>query len=395
MTGLNIHHLILKHILGSLTPEEAEDLRIWREADTVNEQLFQKTIQTEFLEGEWLKRQSVNYERPLADMQRRIAQGNTKPIAHKAKLWPLMRVAATAALVIAMGVLTYLYFNQSSTNEMAVIKAGEMKATLQVLSSDETSAPLPVLPCKEGAVTTSDLLADYQSQVSSYRTNSTAKHTPSSLSLTTPRGGEFRVTLEDGTEVWLNAQSRLIYPETFSQDERRVSVEGEAYFRVARDEHKPFIVETDGQLIQVLGTEFNVHSYAEDKTVETTLVKGSIAMKPADTGDAHLVLTPGHQAIFDKSAHDINVRSVNTEVVTSWREGKFVFENQTLEQLMLTLSRWYDFTYEFADVQAASTVFMGRIPRYADFDDVIAILESSGGLKVSVKGSNVIVRSEK
>ena len=113
MTGLNIHHLILKHILGSLTPEEAEDLRIWREADTVNEQLFQKTIQTEFLEGEWLKRQSVNYERPLADMQRRIAQGNTKPIAHKAKLWPLMRVAATAALVIAMGVLTYLYFNQT------------------------------------------------------------------------------------------------------------------------------------------------------------------------------------------------------------------------------------------------------------------------------------------
>ena len=182
--------------------------------------------------------------------------------------------------------------------------------------------------------------------------------------------------------------------ETFSETERRVRVEGEAYFRVAHNEQKPFIVETDGQEIRVLGTEFNVHSYAEDKVVETTLVKGSIAMRPAEAGDAQLVLTPGHQAVFDKSAHDINVRSVDTEVVTSWREGKFVFENQTLEQLMLTLSRWYDFTYEFADAKAATTVFMGRIPRYADFDDVVAILESSGGLSIRIKERKVFIKSK-
>ena len=215
------------------------------------------------------------------------------------------------------------------------------------------------------------------------------------LSLVTPRGGEFRVTLEDGTEVWLNAQSRLIYPETFSETERRVQVEGEAYFRVARNEEKPFLVETDGQLIRVLGTEFNVRSYAEDTAVQTTLVHGSIAMQPIGAGEAQLLLTPGHQALFDKSAHDINVHSVDTEVVTSWKDGKFVFENQTLSQIMLTLSRWYDFDYEFLDEAAAKTVFMGRIPRYSDFDDVIAILEHSGGLSIKVKGKRVEVRSEK
>lgn len=380
---MDIHELILKSILGTLTVEEAEELRVWREADAANERLFQETAATAFLESEWHKRQSIGYERPLAEMQRRIGQRTSRTD----RLWPLLRTAASITLVVAVGALAYLYFKGSPVRETAAIKAGEMKATLQLLT--ENADTLPALPVGEGTVTTQDMLADYRTKVSP---SLTTPHTQ--LSLTTPRGGEFRVTLEDGTEVWLNAQSQLIYPETFSQTERRVRVEGEAYFRVARDEQKPFIVETDGQLVRVLGTEFNVHSYAEDKVVETTLVKGSIAMQPADAGDAQLLLTPGHQAVFDKTAHDIQIHSVDTDVVTSWREGKFVFENQTLAQLMLTLSRWYDFTYEFADEKAASTIFMGCIPRYADFDDVVAILESSGGLHIRVQGHQVFIKSK-
>ena len=392
MATSSIQELIVKSILGSLSTEEAEELRVWREADAANEQLYQETIQTAFLEKEWQKRQSIRYERPLADMQRRIAQHEALPTARKRTLWPLLRTAAVISLLLAIGALTFLYIDQMPAHETAAIKAGEMKATLQVLTAETDASP--VIPVSEGTVTTQDLLADYRSKVALSRPNGSEQEGGSSLSLTTPRGGEFRVTLEDGTEVWLNAQSNLVYPETFSETERRVRVEGEAYFRVARNEQKPFIVETDGQEIRVLGTEFNVHSYAEDKVVETTLVKGSIAMRPAEAGDAQLVLTPGHQAVFDKSAHDINVRSVDTEVVTSWREGKFVFENQTLEQLMLTLSRWYDFTYEFADAKAATTVFMGRIPRYADFDDVVAILESSGGLSIRIKERKVFIKSK-
>ena len=169
---------------------------------------------------------------------------------------------------------------------------------------------------------------------------------------------------------------------------------GEAYFHVARNEQQPFIVEADGQAVRVLGTEFNVRSYAEDADVQTTLVSGSIALQPIGAGDAQLLLTPGHQAVFSKTEHDIQVHSVDTEVATSWKDGKFVFENQTLEQIMLTLARWYDFTYDFADRRAAQTVFMGRTPRYADFADVIAILESSGGLHLKVDRQHVSIASK-
>ena len=376
-----------------LTAEETSELQTWREADAANEHIYQQTTDPDFLQREYAKRRSVDYARPLAEMQARIGTRG-----RKARLRPfLLGAAASLALVLLAGALAYLYIHQQPAQE---IQPGGMRAMIQVLNGADAN---PALPVSEGAVTdapitTQDLLADYHAKVSTSLPTRDEQgggsEEASSISLTTPRGGEFRVTLEDGTEVWLNAQSKLVYPETFSETERRVQVEGEAYFRVARDEQKPFLVETDGQLIRVLGTEFNVHSYAEDATVQTTLVRGSIAMQPIGAGTAQLQLTPGHQAVFDKTAHNINVVSVDTEVVTSWREGRFVFENQTLEQIMLTLSRWYDFSYRFADRRAAQTEFMGSIPRYADFADVIAILEGSGGLHVSVKGRTVTIESK-
>ena len=209
-----------------------------------------------------------------------------------------------------------------------------------------------------------------------------------------PRGGEFKIELEDGTQVWLNAQSRLVYPEAFSQEERRVQLEGEAYFKVAKDDTKPFYVETYNQQIRVLGTEFNVNSYLEDNTVKTTLVTGRIAMQQMGDDSREMILTPGHQAIFDKGEQSMQVKSVDTEVVTSWKDGMFVFEEQNLASIMQTLSRWYDFTYEFRDHKAASTIFMGRIPRYADFQDVIRIIEASGGLTLRLDHKKLTIASK-
>ena len=379
--------LLLKAIFGTLTPEDTEVLQTWREADEANELLYRQTTDPDFLQREYAKRQSVDYARPLAEMQSRIGIRG-----RKARLRPfLLGAAASLALVLLAGALAYLYIYQRPAQE---IQPGAMRATLQVLNGTDAPITIPVSrqAVTDTPVSTQELLADYHAQVTA--PSQTGRAGEESISLTTPRGGEFRVTLEDGTEVWLNAQSQLIYPETFSDAERRVQVEGEAYFHVAHNEQKPFLVETDGQLIRVLGTEFNVRSYAEDDAVQTTLVRGSIAMQPIGAGAAQLLLTPGHQALFDKTEHDINVRRVDTEVVTSWREGRFVFENQTLEQIMLTLSRWYDFSYHFADRRAARTEFMGSIPRYADFADVIAILEGSGGLHVSVKGRTVTIESK-
>ena len=209
--------------------------------------------------------------------------------------------------------------------------------------------------------------------------------------LTTPRGGEFKVVLEDGTEVWLNAESQLRYPDEFEGAERRVEVSGEVYFRVAKDEQRPFYVETAGQLIRVTGTEFNVNSYSDNQQVLTTLVSGGITTRLLNGNGGELVLTPGHQTVMQMGSDKISVRSVDTDIVTSWTRGKFVFEDQTLEQMMRTLSRWYDFEYEFADEDSRQTVFMGSMPRYGNFSEVLEILEKSGGLKFRQRGKSITI----
>jgi len=200
------------------------------------------------------------------------------------------------------------------------------------------------------------------------------------------------VTLEDGTEVWLNAESQLRYPETFDAAERRVEISGEAYFKVARDEQRPFYVVSGGQEVRVLGTEFNIHAYQDEAAVYTTLVSGSISLRPLH-GKSQLVLTPGNQAVFSKDDTAARVHSVDTDVVTSWRSDAFVFEDQTAEQIMRTLSRWYDFQYEFADQQAAQTIFMGSIPRYGSFADVVSIFHKMGGIRIRQNGKKIVISS--
>ncbi|MDE7347916.1 MAG: DUF4974 domain-containing protein [Muribaculaceae bacterium] len=213
------------------------------------------------------------------------------------------------------------------------------------------------------------------------------------LQIDVPRGGEFVVTLEDSTRVWLNSESRLVYPARFASDSRRVELEGEAYFEVSKNPEAPFFVEAAGQRVKVYGTEFNIRAYPEDALVYTTLSSGSISLTPT-TGGGEVFISPGKQAMFDKETAKAAIRNVDIERVTGWRHGRFVFEEQSLRQIMRDLSRWYDFKYEFADEDAAETIFMGSIPRYSNFKTAIAILEKSGGLSFKVKDNRIVISSK-
>lgn len=210
------------------------------------------------------------------------------------------------------------------------------------------------------------------------------------LCLDIPRGGEFKIVLEDSTVVWLNSETQLIYPEKFAENERRVIVKGEAFFKVAHESNRPFKVETDGQLVTVHGTQFNVKSYKEDKKILTTLLEGSISLSRKGN-NSEVLLSPGHQSQFDKQTSSMNVKSVNAEMVASWRLGKFVFENQTLEEIMQELSRWYSFEYDFANADLKKIEFMGSIPRYSKFTTALTILEKSGNIHFKVHGKHLIV----
>ncbi len=374
-----ISQLIFRRIVGTITAEETAYMEEWRKASPANEETYQRLLNTAFLEREYRRMKAVDINRPLADMQARIHR-------NQSSIWIKAGVAAAMLGFIIWGI-TYLrtpVSNPDTTQTEKLpyashIQAGETKAVLTTSNGTQISL---------GADSKKNKEALQRTQQQPEKTTSTEAKLNC---LVTPRGGEFRITLEDGTQVWLNAESQLSYPDTFRTNERRVILKGEAYFQVAKNEEKPFYVESGGQLIRVYGTEFNIHSYPEEPEIYTTLVSGSVALQPSRGNSGELFLTPGHQAVFVKSDSSAYVRTVNTDVVTSWRKGMFVFEEQNLGQIMCTLSRWYDFEYEFTDNVLSETVFMGSVPRYGDFNEVLQILEKSGGLKFRINNRTVIV----
>lgn len=375
--------LIYKSILGTITPEESAELEQWRKADPHHEESYRRLTDVRFLEREYRRLNLIDHERPLRDMQARIKQ---KKRSHRRLRW-----TATLAAAVSMAAMFFIgyFWNRplfttpdmqtvAGLEELPSIPAGKTQATL-------TLGDGPAIVLDDDSLHNANLIAHRQSN------KSVQAQQKQINKLTTPRGGEFRIMLEDSTEVWLNAESQLIYPENFTDKERRVTVNGEAYFKVKKDSLRPFYVESAGMEIRVYGTEFNINAYAEDANIYTTLVSGSIALKPQHDTQAELVLTPGHQAIFQKDDCSTFVRPVDTRAVTGWHEGRFSFEEQTLEQIMLTLARWYDFDYEITDSRLARTVFKGSAPRYSELSEVLSILEKSGGINFRVKGEKIII----
>ena len=199
-----------------------------------------------------------------------------------------------------------------------------------------------------------------------------------------PRGGEYQLILPDGTKVWLNSDSKLEFPNTFVGDERRVKLAGEAYFEVAKNKAKPFRVEVDRVEVVVLGTSFNIHAY--DEAVKTTLVEGAVKLNVA--GKAYS-LSPGFEANVDQGG----VRIVKSDVYEqiAWKDGRFVFREKRLEEVMSILSRWYDFEIFYQNAAVKDLHFTGNIPRHATINEVLKFLERTHLVHFSVVGRTVIV----
>lgn len=208
--------------------------------------------------------------------------------------------------------------------------------------------------------------------------------------LVVPRGGEYDIILEDGTHVWLNAESRLKYPAVFTGKERRVYLEGEGYFDVARDTAKPFFVETREQSVRVLGTAFNIYAYTSERVNYATLVRGQVLVEDKRTG-ADRVLRPGEQVCLNATDGGAVVREVDVRKEIAWKDGLFVFNGQTLEQIMRKLARWYNITVFYRNEEAKDMLFKGNLPRYSDFRTVLSVLEKSSNVKFSVQDRVVMI----
>lgn len=392
---MTIGRLIRRSILGTITPAERAELQAWIEASPDHRRFYEWATSDRHIADEYRSRRVIDTSRPARDMELRIRHLRRRVILSR-----VSRLTVAAAAVIAITALAWRFIpsggslatpSDSSLTASTTVARGHIN--LDSLPSGSSKAVLTTPSGQTRTLTAGQSGAAMSSLMPASPASASASDTRR-MRLDVPRGGEFKIVLEDSTEVWLNSQSTLSYPETFGPSERRIALSGEAYLKVHKDSSRPFYVETGEQVIRVYGTSFNVRAYPDEPATYTTLETGTISLSLLDGTSGEVFLSRGHQAILNHSSDRLDMTVVDPDVVTSWRHGRFVFEDQPLERIMRDLSRWYDFRYEFSDPSIGRQIFMGSIPRYSDFRTAIQILENCGDICFTVTPDNSILISK-
>lgn len=206
-----------------------------------------------------------------------------------------------------------------------------------------------------------------------------------------PRGGEYFLTLSDGSTVWLNAETEIRYPVEFVENNRIVYVEGEAYFNVKKDENRPFVVRSGQTDVKVMGTSFNFRSYPDETGVSTTLESGSVIMI-SKKSKQEIRLEPGEQGTLDKESGRLSKHIVNTYLYSAWKDGRLVFEDTRLEDLFHVLARWYDLQVFYVHPGAKDIRFTGDLNKSEDFGAILKIIENNERVEFEVNERTVSIR---
>jgi transmembrane sensor len=203
--------------------------------------------------------------------------------------------------------------------------------------------------------------------------------------ISTPSGGQYRLTLSDGSKVWLNAASSITYPVNFHNQSREVQISGEAYFEIIHD-GTPFIVHSKNQQVQVFGTQFNVNTYEDGPYIKTTLVEGSVGIK---TSQSSKLLRPGQQSLVQ--GHLIKTLQVDTEVETAWKDGDFAFNRRPLKELLREVARWYNIEVDYSEYTDRNDSFTGLISRSRKLSAVLKMLEETNSINFRIAGKRLYV----
>ena len=372
--------LILKEKMDELSKSEKEELTSWLQVSPKNEKIYVRLQEKSFSE-DIARYQQISTARGLDNYRRRYNMQKNSRLLGK-WYW----AAAVVAFVIGISTL-FFYQEAPPTVAQATISPGSSKAMLilnngEIISLSEKN--------KTEIVATEELSIRNEGSQLRYTVSENTKNEQANNynELIVPKGGEFTLTLSDGTKVWLNSQSKIKYPVIFNDITREVYLEGEAYFEVTKDTQHPFHVNVkNGVSIEVLGTSFNVRSYMDENTIETVLEKGSVRMSQ---GKDAVILIPGNQAVYLPN-EPIRLTTVNTELYTAWRHGQYIFMNESVENILKQLSRWYDIEVFYSNEAAKSVVFSGDVRKYDNINTLLEAMEILGGLHFKINGKTLIV----
>lgn len=337
-------------------------------------------------------------EKALDDVESSLFQKKRSTLLFCTRL-VLRRIVAAALILITFTIGFYKY--QGEQTDVIVAKpnteilAGRNKAILILgngsqIDLEEADNGLLAIEGQMTIMKTSDGELSYNSTAGA---SSSMQVENLTNTIEIPKGGVYKVVLSDGSEVWLNSVSSLSYPIAFTGNEREVELVGEAYFEIAADELKPFHVKSINQVVEVLGTQFNINSYEDDGFVKTTLIEGSVKViqqssngKPLETQ----LLKPGQQSLINLSKAEI--REVDIEKEVAWKNGYFKFKDSDIQDIMQQVGRWYDVEVQF-EGEIPTNQYTGFISRDIKISKMLTILEESGGIEFTIQDRIIKIKS--
>lgn len=381
----NIHidwDVISKSFQGELSGEEREMLESWLAASSRHRDFYRQALkggETDAIVG---MNKGILAAKKNELMQRaRAMKGEVKPRRSLKFVW------YAAAVILPLAIAVGMWMNMEGRNEGVIVaqrvQPGSGRAVLEL--HDGRTYFLDTTRVVETGMEGNLAKAEKKSLVY-------AKQEAEELvynKVIIPRAGEYSLTLSDGTRVWLNSDSEIRYPVAFGKDRRTVFLSGEAYFEVTKDAVRPFYVVLDGMKVKVYGTSFNVNTHYQGKIL-TTLIEGKVGIRVKSTG-AESLLQPNQMAEFSLENKDVKVTDVDTYYYTAWRAGEFVFQNETIEEIMDRLCRWYDTEVFYANDDVKGKRFTGVIARFTDVADVLHLIGETATVQFNLKGNTITV----
>ncbi|MDE5612370.1 MAG: DUF4974 domain-containing protein [Odoribacter sp.] len=378
--------LLRKSYAGKL--EESEQ----REVDRLLSDERMRQLYECIGDDEYLIREFRRYDAYLPD---RGYQAFCRKIRRQkmSRVWRRLSVAAVVLFAVGCG---WLLMNRMGTTEPVVVATstvehGNYRAYLQLSSGKRIlleDAEQGELHEAEGSVRVDSGKVLYATDKVSQSLNTDAYHI-----LSVPPGGEYRLLLADGTAIHLNAETELRYPVAFTASERRVFLKGEAWFEVAKDAEKPFVVETELGYVRVFGTEFNIRNYAIDHEIKTTLVEGSVGfLRKGDRAEQYTKIEPGYQIrCAEEAGSRPEIRKVKVADEIAWKNGAFCFVRCSLERIMQDIGRWYDVDIVFTEDALRQMRFTVTLHRYQDIGKLLRYFEEAAKLQFHIQGKNITI----
>ncbi|RAJ25153.1 FecR family protein [Gelidibacter algens] len=371
-----IEKLIVKYITKSAKADDLDTLSKWIE-NPENRNVFKDYVQTHYAITYIMN--EPDSKKALERLLRTIRK--EKSVVYKFKNQPIFKYAAAAILVIALAstyILKDTLFNNQIENNTPIIVNNQI----------EPGIDKATLTLEDGTQVILEKGASYQTQNANsngeeiiYNNNPSRELVYNYLTI--PRGGQFQMTLSDGTKVWLNSETQLKYPVSFTDGESRQVelVYGEAYFEVTHStEHKGsnFKVMNNNQEVEVLGTKFNIKAYKDEANIYTTLVEGKVSVS---TSTQNQLLAPNQQSNLNITNNNLSIANIDVKGEIAWINGEFIIQRKSLKEIMQTLSRWYDMDVTFEHKELGEVRFVGILRKNQNIIDILNTIKGFGVIK--------------